>query len=310
MGWNAAFWLWSAYTKFTTLKFDNQAISNLVYIGCISLVFSGVVLTYLARHAYGYNGYPIIHAIFPSWNIKTLFALGIASAVVGALGFFITLRGWRIGYLVLTFLVLFTLILLGNFTGYAFNHNKMIYNHYKGTEDINDCVNRMALVDWRDLDNQGCPQKYLPSDKCSASLRSTQWENETEPAYPTSDDETSKLLILNANQDQFMNDIMNAATGGCLNTGCCGLQGRLYGADFLNMANAGLIAILAGAVVLVGCAYFWYVNWVDTARSKQVDYVWLGIFGVITVVSVVILATHAINISYVRESLDAAGNHQ
>jgi len=265
---------------FRCLKWDNQAMSYLVFLGNVLFLLFGFGILYFANHAFGYGEFPQIRAHFPVWNVRSLYVLGLAIIVLSFVGFLIDHRSWRVGFFVLSFLLLLVLVLLVNFTGYAYRHTRQTYEYYKGVANIKDCANRLNIVDQNELQDFGCPAKYLSTDACAAGDRIPNWES------PTAVEGTNAF---------------------CPNTKCCGLLGQLYTNDLLSLANFSLLAVVAGCLISIGCYYFWYVTWVDTARDKKKDFLWLGIMGLITVAFFAVF--FSVDKDYVTERLDASGAH-
>jgi hypothetical protein len=264
---------------FRCLKWDNQAMSYLVFLGNVLFLLFGFGILYFANHVFGYGEYPAIRAHFPVWNVRSLYVLGLAIIVLSFVGFLIDHRSWRVGFFVLSFLLLLVLVCLVNFTGYAYRHSRQTYEFYKGIDNVKDCTTRLGLVDAQEIQDYGCPAKYLEAGACATADRVPSWEST--PATGT-----------------------NAF---CLNHNCCGLLGRLYTDDLLELANFSLLAVVAGCFISIGCYYFWYVTWVDSARDKRKDFVWLGIMGLITVAFFAVF--FSVDKDYVLERVDAAGTH-
>lgn len=265
---------------FRCLKWDNQAMSYLVFLGNVLFLLFGFGILYFANHAFGYGEFPQIRAHFPVWNVRSLYVLGLAIIVLSFVGFLIDHRSWRVGFFVLSFLLLLVLICLVNFTGYAYRHTRQTYEYYKGVNDVNNCIQRLGLVHQDELLDYGCPAKYVETDSCAAAERVANWENPT---------------------------AVNGTNAFCPNTKCCGLLGRIYTDDLLELANFSLLAVVAGCLISIGCYYFWYVTWVDTARDKKKDFLWLGIMGLITVAFFAIF--FSVDKDYVNERVDATGTH-
>lgn len=254
-------------------------MSYLVFLGGVFFLVFGLGITYYADFAFGYEEYPQIRAHFPVWNVRALFVLGIAVTVLSFVAFLIDHQSWRVGFFVLSFLLLVVLVLLVNFTGYAYRNSRQTYEYYKGVTDAQVAHDRLYYVHVDAIQGYGCPVKYLPATTCGVADQVSQWE--TAATAP--------------------------ATLYCVNTACAGLNGQLYSDTLLNLSNFGLLATIAGCIVSIGCYYFWYVSWVDTARDKKKDFIWLVIKALAIITFLVVF--FAVDKTYVNEMLDKNGNH-
>jgi hypothetical protein len=122
----------------------------------------------------------------------------------------------------------------------------------------------MALVEEDDLQDAGCPAKYLPATTCDAKDRVTRWETD-KPKRTTDDDNTTTD---NAR-------LLQSDTARCLNRSCCGILGELYAGDYLSLANLGFFAVLSAALVSIGSYYFWYRVHAEVKEHDQHDLIWL-----------------------------------
>jgi len=115
--------------------------------------------------------------------------------------------------------------------------------------------------------------------------------------------------LQNVGIDDLNESLMNAQVdpnARCLNERCCGLLGQLYTSDLLVLSNLALVTIVAGCLVSVGCYYFWYVSWVDTARSKKKDFIWL-ILMVLEIAGILVLL-FAAKKAYIYEKRGGSGS--
>jgi len=257
-----------------------------------------------------------VHANFPTWIIRGLYFVGIVSGAISLLGYFVAHRSWRVGFFVLSFLLLILLVLLLYFTINAFTSIKTTKTYYSTT----NCLGRLDIVHEDEIQAVGCPAKYLSYDQCPESQRYYQWEGTSydNSGYPTTTAASSFLDMdmtpFSESPDGLNDSLMNAQEGAttttyyCLNQQCCGLNGQLYTRDLLILANFGLATIVAGVLVSVGCYYFWYVAWVDTARSRKKDFWWI-LFMLAEIVGILVALSSA-KVPYIYELLDSSGNHQ
>ena len=170
------FFLLASRATFRCLKWSNQAMSYLVFLGNILLLAFGLGIIYFAEYAFGYGEYPQLRAHFPVWNIRGLYFTGIAVIALSFVGFLVDYKRWRIGFFALAFLLLLVLILLVNFTGYAYRHTRQTYECYKGVGNEANCIDRMRLVHSFDLEAYGCPQKYISLGRCESDQTVQKWE--------------------------------------------------------------------------------------------------------------------------------------
>jgi len=276
-----------------------------------------LALIYCADYAFDYEGYPQLRSHFPVWNIRGLYFVGIALTAVSVVGFLVDHKSWRVGFFVLAFLLLVFLVPLATFTGFAYRNTRQTYEYYKGTATgIDTCRERMYLAHSRDLQRYGCPQKYLNTDECIATTAITPWEGTALDTSPP------VVVVVNAGQTGTIlntpippaslflvgdNNIAGTGTYTCVNTRCCGLLGQMYSQHLIQLAACGLMATLAAALVSIGCYYFWYVTWVDTARDKRRDFVWLGLMALFVLVFVILF--FAVDRTYIIEKLGADSRH-
>jgi len=213
-----------------------------------------------------------------------------------------------VGFFVLSFLLLLLLVFLVNFTGYAYRQTRQTYEYYKGVADISTCTDRLDIVHETEIENYGCPAKYIPYTSCPEGNRLTIWEGTSsdnsgvKPASMLFDETDLHTTSLDGLNDNLLNAQTDWSGYWCLNTNCCGLLGQLYTVDLLSLANFGLLTTLAGCLVSVGCYYFWYVTWIDTTRNKGHDFLWLGIMAIITLVFLVFY--FAVDLPLISERLD------
>jgi len=263
------FFLLASRSAFRCLKWDNQAMSYLVFLGGTLFLIFGLGLIFYSSVGFDFANYAGVKAHFPLWNIRALFILGIVITVISFVGFLIDHQSWRIGFFVLSFVLLVVLVLLVNFTGYGYRHTRQVYEYYR---NAGTCHTNLANVHVDDIQSFGCPAKYIDSSACAPTEQVHQWETgkvaATDPLY-------------------------------CLNGACCGLVGQLYSDKFLSLSNYGLLATIAGTIMSIACYYFWYVSWVDTTRDKRKDFFWLGIMALSIVVFLILF--FAVDIPLITE---------
>ena len=309
-----SYFLFVARASFKCLRWDNQTMTHTVFVASVLTLAFSLILVYFCYFVKGYDAYPALRINFPMWNIQYLFWLGIILAVLALVTFFVDHRSSRIGFLVLGYLLFFVLITMINFTIFAYHHSQKTYHYYTGIEPgatPESTMERLYAVDEKELEESGCPAKYISYIYCNSSDQVVRWEDyvKTSP----SEDERSVNNTATVSGSQAAEMLLLEDGGSpviekyCLNENCVGINGQLYSRDFIRMANSGLFAILNGSIVLLGCAYFWYVNWIDAARDKKKDFLYLGA-QLLVIISFVVFMID-VPMDLVRERVSPNGEH-
>jgi len=315
----ALYFIFAARTTFRCLKFGNQAITTLVFIGALMTCIYGLNLLFVTSHAEGYNTYPQLHGHFPPWVLRSLIAISIAVVALSFVTFLVNHRGWRVGFVLVGLLYIVSTLFLVSLVGPSFHHTRKIYQYYNGEAKDSSAkiaADRLHLVDENTVEAWGCPSKYLAAKNCALGDQVTRWEGYDK----TSSDELRDVNADQADQAEepkpvttltftLEEDARALATDPlyCLNTACQGVNGQLYANEFLNVSNLGLLTLLFSALIVVGTGYFWYVNWIDRARKTSNDYCWALWMAIFTVATVGILIFA--DVPYIAEQT-VNGTHQ
>jgi len=320
------YFIFAARTTFRCLKFGNQAITTLVFIGALLTCVYGLNLLFLSIHAQGYDDYPQLETHFPQWVIRSLIAISIAVVALSFLTFLVNHRGWRVGFVLVGLLYIISTLFLVSLVGPSYHHVRKIYQFYNGeAKDSSDTEawTRLRLVDESQIENWGCPAKYVDASNCALADQVHRWEDypktssselRTEEtasaeATPEAAPQVSTLTFMLEENRVLADTTTTTEPYYCLNTACEGVNGQLYAQPFLDVANWGLLTLLFSGLIVVGTAYFWYVNWVDRARKTSNDYCWALWMAIIALATIFVLIFGE-GLPYITEELTTDGKHQ
>lgn len=313
----ALYFIFAARTTFRCLKFGNQAITTLVFIGALMTCIYGLNLLFVTSHAEGYNTYPQLHSHFQPWVLRSLIAISIAVVALSFITFLVNHRGWRVGFVLVGLLYIVSTLFLVSLVGPSFHHTRKIYQYYNGeAKDSSRAIafDRLHKVDERTVEAWGCPAKYLDASNCALGDRITRWEtypknssSELRDPNATKTVEPQPVTTLTFTLEEDARALATTDPLYCLNTACEGVNAQLYSDAFLNVSNFGLLTLLFSVLIVVGTGYFWYVNWIDRARKTSNDFWWALAMAIFTVATVAVLIF--VDVPYIAEQT-VNGTHQ
>jgi len=192
------------------------------------LVFSlGLVMS--ASHALHMKNYPEIGHLLSVSNLHWQVFLGSLMTGLSFLTWFANYKKWRVGFVFVSFVLLFAVVVGALSTGKSLGNTRTIYNKYKHAEDTPSWITKMSITHQSELLAAGCPFKYLDMS-LNNGFTSINWE---------------------------LNNSLDTENVQSLNVACSGVLAQLYSSDFYKATTYGALATLAGLLLLASLLHFW-----------------------------------------------------
>lgn len=231
------------YTSF------NFIFNTVMLAFALTLIYK--VLSILDLEAYS-------SAIPPSLalNFRALLVLGGLCAGLSLSVWLVNARKWRIGYFTLSLVFIALSTLLAVFSSSISSYASEVYSSYSDTRDLKEWRVGMLSVPQEEIEDYGCPAKYISSTSCEKELI-------VRPIGTTRAENTADY---------------------CLNKDCAGLLGQFYAEKCFQVADWGLTASVNTAILAFSLLYY-SIKRREQISSKKISrhYKWLILLGIITV---------------------------
>ena len=130
--------------------------SYLAFFSNFALMIFSTAACFTIQHSFFYEEYPILHTYNPSWVWHGLQITHLVIIGFTFLLWFCIYFKYRCPLFGSSVILLILAFILATFLGYGFRSIRTTRTYY-----MNNWVERMQLIDSRDLQSYGCPSKYL-----------------------------------------------------------------------------------------------------------------------------------------------------
>lgn len=214
----------------------NRMLLN-VYL--IIFLFFNLALIYLSTQISDLLETRALQRYCDPWYATLGLIMGIIGAILSFACIFINVRRWRIGYLVVGSTLLIFIAIGLVFGGMVHRKADSIQEGYE-----TNCLNDMKSINSADLENAGCPSKYLKN--------TVYYNNNSIVVYLLECENSEKTLVWENEQSKGVLEKVNALA--CLNINCCNVMGNIYSLWFYGLAYT-LISMSVFSFCCVCCLY-------------------------------------------------------